>query len=546
MRVLRWDAGVLWWLGAGVVLLAVRVALNEFVPGLAHDSFQYLSVAEQALRGRFGATSLVHFDAERSFATVPAPLVTFPLGYPAAIALLGLTGMPLARAALFINVASALACVPLLWWMTGQLGMGRYLRHAVLACVVFNGAFLLFAATASTEMLFTVSVLGGVALLLRARLRDGPGNPWLWVAAGLVFGLAYHVRYAGLFVVVALAVLAVRHIVARDRALALGYAVSFAAAVTLVAVGMARNLILVGNWRGGNEKVVSNALSGVVEQTVRAANGLVLGPLSGASSESLVPRALFGVWVLLLAGLLFMKRQAPRQTVNAADTRVRGFSVDLLTILVVYTALMFYAALSTVISYGTRMFVPMIPLIALLVGLGVSALRPQTTASVSGWTRPNWALATTLLVYAVLNLLAFRVPLVDRSSPVIAQMDALTDTGMRVRDVIARYAGEGRVIVANNGQAIGYELGRPTISLVGPHYSNAVWDETAVHNLIDRYRAAVVVITAPNAIQRADNDLIPSPFVDSLARGESPAWLRLVSRAGSIFVYVPVSPLARS
>jgi hypothetical protein len=529
------------WLGVAVALVAVRLAFNEFVPGLAHDSFQYLSVAEQALRGRLGETSIVHFDAERSFAVAPAPLVTFPLGYPALIALLGLTGIALPYAALLINLAAVLTCIPVMWWITGQLGIARLVRHAVMACTVLNGSFLLFAATVSTEMLFTSLVLGGSALLLRARLGDG-GALWRWVAAGLVFGLAYHVRYAGLFLVIALAVVAARHVVTRNRDLVVGYGAAFAAACTLVAVGIGRNLVLVGNWRGGNEKPVSNALSTVLEQTVRAASGLVLGPFS--PSDSYLPRALFAFLVLLLAAMLFKQRTA-LQAASAPDSRARGFVVDLAIIVAVYSAFMFYAALTTVISYGTRMFVPLVPLLAVLTGAGLSALGPPVSApgsSSGSWSvRSRWSLAAVLVVYAIFNLLSLRLPLVDRFSHVIAQMNAITDSGITVRDVVAKYAGDNRVIVANNGQAIGYVLRHPTISLVGPHYSQTVWDEAAVRDLVRRYEAAVVVITAPNAIQPNEDDLIPAPFVSSLAQGQSPPWLRLVSRAGSIFVYVPVS-----
>ena len=208
---------------------------------------------------------------------------------------------------------------------------------------------MLFATTASTETFFTLVVLAGAALLLRAHSRDGGRSLGAWIAAGVAFGLAYHVRYAGLFLVLGLAALAFRHWVTRSRHIALGYAATFAAAMTLVSIGIARNVVLVGNWRGGNEKAVSNALAGVVAQTVRAVNGLVLGPLNAAESESLLPRALFGVMFLFLAVQLFRQR-GKLEASESAEVRWR-FSSDLLILVLLYSAFMFYAALTTVIIW---------------------------------------------------------------------------------------------------------------------------------------------------------------------------------------------------
>ena len=80
---------------AGLLLLR---ALPAFTPALRPDSFQYLSAATNMLQGSFGDTSLVHYDVERSFGVVPAPMVTFPLGYPILIVLISLLGASLQSA----------------------------------------------------------------------------------------------------------------------------------------------------------------------------------------------------------------------------------------------------------------------------------------------------------------------------------------------------------------------------------------------------------------------------------------------------------------
>ena len=533
-------ASILTWLVVTSALLVLRALTGGAAPAIAHDSFQYLAVAEQALEGRIGQTSLVHFDAERSFGRVPAPMVTFPVGYPLLVAILGAAGFDLTTGALVVNVVCALICVVLLWWMTGTLGLPSWARHTVLGLTVVNGTLLLFATTASTEMLFTTVVLAGCALMLRAYFSERV-TLGTWAASGIAFGAAYHVRYAGIFLVLGLGVVAVRHLIRRRRELLLGHVIAGATASLLVGAGMVRNILLVGNWRGGNEKEVSNAFANVAVQTGRAINGLVLGPLTSSPDVTLVPRAVFALLVALLVVLL-VARQRRTDAPSPLSPRARIFALDLLILVAVYCAFMFYAGLTTVISYGTRMFMPMIPLLALLIGAGLFRLTAPVPPSGAPLPPYRGALVTLLVGYFAFNLAALRIPGVDRASPVLDQLLTPTDTGATLRDVITRYASEGRTIVATNGQALGYQLDRPTVSLVGPHYSRTVWTEAAVRDVVSRYQAAALIVTAPNPLQPPSSDLIPSAFIESLARGESPEWLRLVSRAGPVWVYVPVLP----
>ena len=47
---------------------------------------------------------IVHFDAERSFGVVPAPIVTFPMGFPLVIALISRLGVAPETAASLISI----------------------------------------------------------------------------------------------------------------------------------------------------------------------------------------------------------------------------------------------------------------------------------------------------------------------------------------------------------------------------------------------------------------------------------------------------------
>src|SRR5262245_3628126 len=87
------------WAWACLCASLIAVSLQpDFVPHLSNDAFQYLSMSQNDLNGHFGYTSLVHYDPERSFGVIPAPMVHFPVGYPLAIALVSLIGIPLQNA----------------------------------------------------------------------------------------------------------------------------------------------------------------------------------------------------------------------------------------------------------------------------------------------------------------------------------------------------------------------------------------------------------------------------------------------------------------
>jgi hypothetical protein len=76
------------WTVACVILIALRI-YPGFTPYLANDSCY---------------SFIVHFDAERSFGVVPAPVVTFPMGFPLVIALISRLGVPPETAASLISI----------------------------------------------------------------------------------------------------------------------------------------------------------------------------------------------------------------------------------------------------------------------------------------------------------------------------------------------------------------------------------------------------------------------------------------------------------
>ncbi len=528
------------WICIALGVLAMRLS-PTFVPELNHDSFQYLSAAKNVLSGQIGYTSLIHYDVERSFGVMPAPMVTFPLGYPVAIAFVSLAGMSTLTAALVLSVFSTIGCIPLLAWMGARLGLSRAIRNVILASFVFNGIVSEFGSAALSEALFMFLALLGVSALAGARLRGHDGGVRLWVAAGIAFGAAYFVRYAGLFFVVGLSLLLARHLMARDRLLARGHAIALAVAGAIVAVGVVRNILLVGNWRGRDEMIVSNPLLPLLVQTGRAINALILGVGTGSSAPggTFVPKVVFAtLFVLSIAALAWSRWRHRSPRIDPMPMNSMG--IDMLVLAAAYAACMLYAGLTSEISYGTaRNFVPLLPLLLLLFGVMLRTLIPKLERRRVHL--PLAALAICFCCYLYLNLLVIRKPLADQVVAVNVRLDGSGGGPTSARAAILNRVGPRGVLLANNGQATGFVLDRPTVSMVGPAFSRVVWDEETVRATILRFHVAAVVISPPVQRDPEDDDDIPSPFVRQLARGNAPAWLTLQYRSDALLTYVPVS-----
>jgi hypothetical protein len=362
----------------------------------------------------------------------------------------------------------------------------------------------------------------------------------VWVAAGLAFAAAYLVRYAGLFFIVGLGFLTLRHIAGRNRELARGHAIALGVALFAVLIVVGRNMVLVGNWRGRDEMLVSNPFVPALVQTAQGLNALILGSgtSSGLPGGTFVPKALFTVLFLSGLAILAWIRLRDRDAITAYAVGHRGMALDILLLAATYGACMFYAGMTSSISYGdARNLVPIASLLVLLLGWGIHSALSSAAGSPALRQSAVVALAASFCLYAYLNAAVLRRPALNAAAPVVEMLEGRIDGGKTIRSVIGDIVGSG-VILANNGQALGHVLGLQTVSMVGPAFSTAVWDEAAVQQAIRRFKVAAVVISLPLAGQPEDDDL-PSPFVRQLSLGKSPAWLNLASRSNRILVYVP-------
>ncbi len=528
------------------ILLFALVALKlhgVWQPALGNDSYLYLSVAQNTHSGEFAKTSIVHFDVERSFGVIPAPMVSFPPGYPTALAALELVGLDGESAGLVVSLLSALATVYLLGALAESLALHSSAARALLALYVFNAATLLYSSTVLSEGLFTALVTGGTVALVIGR-NEVDSTRWRWLLGGLLFGLAYWVRYAGLFMIVGLGCVTVAAVfLDRRRRITEGFVLATVCACTIAGCGLGRNLREGGHWDGGRAKVVHASAIAVAAETVRAANSLAFGP--GQWSSTALWRLLAIACVVFAVAVVCVPLSRARVQARLL-TQPEGAIRDLLILIVVYVAAMFHAGMSTANSFSDRMFVPIMPLI--LVVLVATWQRGFLGADVRySWRRRVLVvLAVGFGLYATLNVAVFLSSSYANAAQEVARVDEFAnDQGRSAADAIIALAGRDGVLMANFGQATGYYYQRRTVSLISPDYSDLAWTEGAVHDAMRQYQVCALILRLKVG-GAGEHDLLGSDFLKSLSVREPPDWLETVFRDDGVMVFAPKERCASS
>ena len=527
-------------LACALLLLAAGARVLESAhPLLANDSYQYLSVARNTLAGHLGETSLIQWDEDRSFGRIPAPMTNFPVGYPVLVSAVEWSGVPGEYAGLLVSLASMLLAIVMLDRLCARCGVTARVRGIALLAFAGSAFTVHYAASVLSEPAFTMAVLGGLTLLIAAcdaGAADRSGAQLLRaVLAGIALGLAYWLRYAGLFILLGILVCAPLALLARSRRVAARLLLAGAAGLGVAALGMLRNQLLVGSWRGGNNKYAYHSYAQIAHDYAIALKDLLLSRVDFGGAVPAVLRLLIVAALLAaLAATVWIRRRAPADRDRSAE-RAPGPASLLSVVLLTYLACLVYAASRTVIDRDVRYLFPVYPellaLGAVLLERLLARLRDQRSRDrlVAAW-------ALFAAVFAGAHLaLALGGRETSRHDLIEAEFTRPLGEGASLRALIDSSTGPGDVIMANNGQAVGYLAERKTVVLVGTENSQLVWTEEAVQINARKYAVKLLVILGPQLGPfRVD---LPSPFVEQLAAGQFPSWLRLVGASDRIHVY---------
>lgn len=518
------------WSLLAIACIAGAFLHNHVRPGLSNDSYQYLSTADNVAKRHSASTSIVYFDVERKHGRIPAPLTTFPIGYPAAVAGLSVLHMPLLEAGWLISALSVISLVPLIWMAANILELNLWTTRLVLAWLLTNTLVLANSTGVCTEPLFTALSFAGLTLLLKQECAtDSPTITAYGICGLVLIGLSHWVRYAGLFFFAGvglyylLLVLRERSRRASARLLCVGIP------AVIIGANMGRNAVLAGTWRGGNTRMSHHAVATTLKLLVQSIYRLVPG--GGGALRLEVGQ------IVLLAGLVIIGFVVVRYW------RVLGSSwrqsCNLLPWLLiascvcVYFAGMFYLGMFSDIDLSSRMFFPLLPILLISAGGLLTAI-----------TQSN-ALRRTVVIGAILTSAGYillqlhglaQSPEMQPDEVVLQRFKGRTKDGKELLSWFQTSVPKDAIVVATYGQATAYALRRMTVGLAESQYSEEVWTESAIRKLMVNYGAKYLIVY-PGLDPRIASEQQESQFIRTLVDGHIPKWLTIAAGNSGVQVF---------
>ncbi len=296
----RWISfvvlGLLALIGIALILRATPEGL-----GLSDDSIAYISGARSMLAGQ---------GYREAWLATDQPVTHFPPAFSAVLAFVGLFGLDPLRGARFLNALLFGLNISLMgilgWRMTKSLPAGL----AMAALFLVNDSLLRVHAVAMSEPLFIFLSLLAFWMFDLYIERD---EHWLWLlACGILAGMAYLTRYAGLALVATfLVAVAVLHRTWRRRFISAGI---FLLGFLPWAVGWAiRNEIVAGNVN--NRLLIWHPITASNFETALYNVSLFLVPVEAWRRELFKFPGLFDVLIVLILGavLIWTADKARRQ-----------------------------------------------------------------------------------------------------------------------------------------------------------------------------------------------------------------------------------------
>lgn len=508
------------WLLVAAVLAVNLLLVARYSPDLlANDAAQYVSEARQILAGRGLATDIAYYDEHHRLGRFPVPQTVFPPGYPLAIAAVAAMGVPVLPSAFVVALLSFNLCVALAWAAarraSGSPALAA-LAGLVLAASVVGAIQVL---VCNSEPLFVAATLAGLVGL--QRLPDGRRWPLL---AGLAAAAAVSVRYAGVFFLAALAVvMTARLFRQRTRRSLVELVLALAPGALTVLALAARNVLLVGDPKGGNAFEISRSIAEVARLFVWGVRGLVgfswPGLASGRPHELLLVVAVVG-----LVALAVMAR--PRWIGGLRERLLQdaGVAVALAYVSISLVAL-WQLERTRYLGVSSRMLLPLVPFVLIAAAAAARAV---------GWRKPRLRTDSLAALLGVVYLAgqASLLPLED-SARWRAKRDlrqALQDSETAVKR-LEQDAELRRPFLTNEPQFLGGLRDQPVVGLTLSHYTRTRWTCDATERLARSYGVRHVVFFRQVFLDlqsRAPVEAANQECFGALARGEVPSWLAVV------------------
>lgn len=230
-----------------ILAFIISAATTRFAPKLTEDSYQYISAADNLANGNGLRTSIIHFDIERKYGQMPAPLTTFPPGYSVVIASLNYFKIGFETAGFIVSLGSLVVLVPLICCAARILELSDDATRLALLLFIVNSTTVFQSTAVLTESLFTTLTFAALSLIMM-HLRDS-GRMRNLAGALAILGAATWIRYAGLFLVLGVGTFLVARVVLKRDRRSVADLLWMGVPAAMLAVLFARNAIVCGSGK---------------------------------------------------------------------------------------------------------------------------------------------------------------------------------------------------------------------------------------------------------------------------------------------------------
>jgi len=524
---------LLLWCLVAVALIIGRFILIDgiYIP---NDGYQYLNAASNILDGNIAQTSIIHFNVERTWQTIPAPLTTFQPGYPLLIAAISLLGIELEVSALLISAASTVFLIPLLCLFANHFKLSRLTVRILILFLLANSWVSLYSLETHTEALFTLVSFASIGLLMIVlqEYENNKQRPGLLILAYVLIGVSFWIRYAGLFLYVSILLYLIAFLYVHRDAFFKRALVLFIIPTILIGIGLARNSLLVGTWKGRFDKEISHSILKVIFDFVASLHNLIFGHLA----FSMYWFAFIEVVLVVSLSLLVMDRF--KKIIKVANDKHQARLNHAILLLggyiFIYCGAMFYSYMTVAMSHTSRMFYPLLPCILLLGGI-LSNLDVRPIAKPGNKNRYLLATISSLLigVYFVANsYMYYEKPKQEHHELAYQMLNSKMPSGEVANDWITLNIPQNSVITANKGQATAYLLKRKTLSLISSSYIDFQWDENTLKTMMETYGSKYLILYLDHNKVVKD-----TPFLNELSKGLVPDWLKVEISNSDVIIF---------
>jgi hypothetical protein len=472
-------------------------------PVIGNDSYQYMDAASHIAAGKCVCAEIAHFDEQIAAGRMPIPFTHFPPGYPMLVAAVSFAGVSMETAGYIVSAAGFLLTIWLIWDLALVLGAKPVAVAALCLLWIVHADVLLFAAAVGTESIFTATFIG-IGVLMAREMREEGRHPVLLLLLGATAGVAYWLRYAGLFVVPVAALYIVWRAWRSPRTRVYAGAALLMEG-TLVAALQVRNIVLSGSWKGGFNGGAASGLRTVLTEMFKATYHVVFGDRVVARAD--VWTAVFVVSLVVACSFWRRGKWGPRYVPVF-------FWISILVM--AYVGGVVTAALTSIASAFARYLLPVYP---------VTLAAAAALFSIPGTRRQLLAVvALAMSVVAVQGRSLAVRPALPPHLVAAAALRQPLQSGSIGQWLLDRVP-PSETIVSVNGQAVHYLLTRPVVSINHPEYSSRNLDDAGVHALMKQFSARyLLVFPGESSFDTSAQDSIP--FFHDLVSGSVPDWLK--------------------